>query len=326
MRQILLSLVSTAFVLSAVSLGACSSDSTPSPAAPASTTPGSVDTTSGGSTTPDAGPPGTTADAAPPEPEWVAPVVATSSAACNGAGMPDAKGAPYTTPGGRTYHVFTPTNYDASKTYPVVFAFHGWQTEGMPFESWFKMEESVNGEAFVVYPDAVGGYWDLNGTTDLVFFDEMVKQIGETYCIDPSHILGFGFSYGAYFMNTLGCARAGYVKAIVMGEGGFVNAPTCGRLPVFVTSRTNDTEEPPSHGKPGADAWSTRDRCTPGATQQGDAAYNCTSYTGCKLPGSVTYCEDTSSLADNPRYDPSWDHTVTPRYQAYGYQWFKALP
>lgn len=241
--------------------------------------------------------------------------------------MPQASGTTYTTPSGRTFHVYSPANYDASKTYPVVLAYHGWQTEGPDFEAWFKMEEQVNGEAFVVYPDAVNGYWDLQGDTDVTFFDDMVKMLGDTYCIDPSHIMGLGFSYGAYFMNILGCKRAGYVKAIMLGDGGWAGDGTsCGRLPVLVVVRTMDTEEPPSHGQVADRQWASLNKCTPNATQPTNTDLNCSAQMGCSSPGQLSFCTDTSSLADIPGYDPSWDHTVRPQYQAYGYQWFKALP
>ena len=324
MRQIGLALFSSLFVLSVVACSSSSSDpapSSPDPTSPVSSSGGIVTTTPTPSAT------GTTTPT-PTTPEWVAPVVATSSAACNGAAMPQAVGTTYTTPSGRTYHVWGPSNYDPTKTYPVVMTFHGWQTDGPSFEAWFQMENYVNNEAFVVYPDAVGGYWDLKGTTDVLFFDEMVKQIGETYCIDPSHILGFGFSYGAYFMNLLGCQRAGYVKALMMGDGGFAGpGAACGRLPVLVTVRTNDTEEVPANGRAAAAQWSTLDQCTDGATEPGDTTLNCVTHTGCKLPGQVTFCEDTYTYPpDTPNYDSSWNHTVREPYRTYAYQWFKALP
>ena len=45
--------------------------------------------------------------------------------------------------------------------------------DGRSFEEWFEMEKFVDGEAFVVYPDSNGPAWNLNGTSDLAFFDEL---------------------------------------------------------------------------------------------------------------------------------------------------------
>jgi poly(3-hydroxybutyrate) depolymerase len=185
------------------------------------------------------------------------------------------------------------------------------------------MEDYTENEAFVVYPDAANGLWDLNGTSDLVFFDEMVKQLGETYCINPSRILGFGFSYGGKFMNHLGCKRAGYVKAISIGDGsGGGDGLKCGRLPVLVTARTADTDELPAWGKAASQAWASFDKCTMD-TIVSDTTMNCVSHTGCKTPGDVTFCEDTFFDASWPK---DWNHTVREPYRSFTWKWFKALP
>jgi polyhydroxybutyrate depolymerase len=276
--------------------------------------------------------PGPTPPTAPPttlppsgDTEWTPPVVAMTSPGC-GTPQGQASGAAYTTPSGRTFHVYGPTGYDQNKTYPVVMMFHGIQSDGASFQQWFEMEKYVSNEAFVVYPDAIGGYWDVNGDTDLKMFDEVIKQVGQTYCINPSRVLGFGFSWGAFFAHHLGCNRAGYVHAISGGEGGFGGAAQkCGRLPVLVTHRTKDTNEPISHGIAAAGLWTKLDVC--GTDTVADATMNCTMHQSCKNPGGpVTFCEDTSTMNDIPGYDPTWDHTVRENYRQFTYDWFKALP
>ena len=257
----------------------------------------------------------------PPEPEWVAPQVASTSPAC-GTARARAIGADYTTPGGRTFHVWGPSSYDPNKTYPVVLAFHGWYADGRAHEGWFKMEDYTENEAFVVYPDAIKGLWDLNGTTDLVFFDEMVKQLGETYCINPSRILAFGFSYGGRFMSQLGCKRAGYVKAISIGDAGGSNDGQCGRLPVLVSGRTHDTDELLVWSQAASQTWASLDKCAAG-TDVLDPTLNCVTHKGCKTPGDVTFCEDTFF---DPSWPVEWNHTVREPYRAFTWKWFKALP
>jgi poly(3-hydroxybutyrate) depolymerase len=330
-RALLVTTLSAVALLATVALPACSNDSS-TPPAPQGTT-----TTAGGtsSSDPPASPtatPTTTPTTTPPPPaEWVPPVVATTSAAC-GTPRADAVKVDYTTPGGRTYHVWGPTNYDPNKTYPVVMVFHGIQASGVAHEDWFKMEDYTQNEAFVVYPDAAGAnaYWDVGGDTDLVFFDQMVKQLGETYCINPSRILGYGFSYGGYFVDHLACKRAGYVKAIAIGEGGSGGHADCGRLPVLVTTRTHDNNEPPSHGVNAETKWASSNVCGAAGAQvaqtdpgSGEAMGYCRIHASCKTPGSLTYCEDTSFDAGWPT---DWNHTVREYYRSYTYKWFKALP
>jgi polyhydroxybutyrate depolymerase len=271
-------------------------------------------------------PPGpTTNPPGPPPGGWTSPVLPTTSPGC-GAARGDAAGVGSTTAKGRGFHVWGPSGYDKTRAYPVVLMFHGIQTDGLGFQSWFKMEDYVNNEAFVVYADADRGYWDVDGDTDLLFFDDLVKQLGETYCINPSRVFGFGFSWGAFFVHHLGCNRAGYVHAIAAGEGGFGgSASSCGRLPVLITHRPADTNEILAHGEAAAAQWVTLDGCS--ATTTSDAAMNCTIHGACQAPGTpVTFCKDTSDMTGIPGYDPSWDHTVRETYRAFTWSWFKALP
>lgn len=313
-------------------LAACSDDGSSPPKAPTDNqpTPG----TSSGDPVPTPTATATTPPGPPPEPEWVweAPKVATTSPAC-GTAMPDAVKVTYTTPAGRSFHVWGPTTYDPTKTYPVVLVYHGWYSNGLGHQTWFKMEENTQNEAFVVYPDSDGPLWDLYGTKDHVFFDEMIKQLGETYCINPSRVLAFGFSYGGIFANQLACKRAGYVKALAVGEGNFIgNNQKCGRVPVLVTSRTDDKDEPPANGKNAAANWVGINKCaamTDSAvvfTEKDDLGNDvdatCISHRGCMGPGTVSYCEDKLHIDWNPDYD----HTVRPAFQKYVYSWFKALP
>lgn len=309
--------------LAVLAVTACSEGSK---APPAPTTPSTVDPET---PPPDPTPPPTTTTAtiAPPAPppEWVPPVLPTRSAGC-GTPRADAHGVDYTTPSGRTFHVWGPANYDPSKAHNVVYTFHGMQTEGRDFEAWFEMEKYVNDEAFVVYPDAVNGYWDLSGNTDLAFFDEMSKMMNDTYCTDPSRALGFGFSYGGIFMNHLGCKRAGYVRAIAIGDGSGNPGTGCGRLPVLITARTADTNETVAGGRAAAAAWEKTNGCTTD-TATSNATMNCVAHTSCKSPGALTFCEDTYVISSSiPGYDPSWQHTVREPYRQMTYDWFAALP
>lgn len=253
---------------------------------------------------------------------WQPPVLAKRSAGC-GTSRPAASGTTYTTPSGRTFHVWGPASYDPQKAYPVALVYHGWKVDGRAFQGWFEMEKYVSNQAFVVYPDASGGLWDLSGQSDLVFFDEMTKMLEGTYCTDPSRVLGFGFSYGGHFMSHLGCERAGHVKALVIGAaGGEGKIEGCGRLPVLYTHRTKDLDEVISGAYASAARWAKRNGCTTEIATV-DAQMNCSTHVKCSAPGSVTFCEDTFF---DPGWPAAWNHTVRDTYRAHAWSWFAALP
>ncbi|MBX3190927.1 MAG: hypothetical protein KF819_28285 [Labilithrix sp.] len=309
-----------ALLVGTTAIAACSES--PGPQASAPPVPGD-DGSPGGPDTPGPDPdpaPGPTPD---PPWQWVPPVVPTTSPAC-GTAQPAAVGASYATASGRSFHVWGPPQYDPNVRYPVVVAYHGWYADGKGHQSWFEMEKSVNGEAFVVYPDSDGPTWDTSGTKDLAFFDDMIKQLGETYCINPARVLAFGFSYGGRFVSHLACKRAGWVKAAAIGAAGYGgDGQKCGRVPVLFSHRTSDPDELIAWGRTAEQNWTTINGCS-ADTDVSDAAMNCATHRSCSAPGSVTFCEDTHVF--EPPAPANWNHTVRDIYRAYTFQWFKALP
>lgn len=262
----------------------------------------------------------------PPEPEWVAPVVATTSAAC-GTAKARPTGTEFVLASGRKFHVWGPSNYDENKTYPVVFMFHGLGADGPAFASWFEMEKYVEGEAFVVYGSAttVGASWQPGTQAELDYFDQVVQRLGAEYCINPSRLLAFGFSWGGSAASAIACKRAGYVKALAFGAGSWGGGLTgCGRLPVIGANRTADTNETVAMGTNTAKKWAAYNKCSTSTTPS-DAGMNCQTWGACKNPGSVTFCEDTSDMSTIPGYSPDWNHTVRENYRSFIWSWFKAL-
>lgn len=312
-------LVPIALVLSLV---ACGQDAPPPPAletrpapegAPGAATPRAPDALA-------EEPPAEGAPAAPPE--WSPPTLPTRSAGC-GAVPSVLDGASLVTGSGRTFHVWAPPSYDPARAYPVVVVYHGWYSNGRDHQRWFEMEKYVDASAITVYPDADGPVWDIAGERDLAFFDAMIAGLGERYCIDPSRVLAFGFSYGGKFANHLGCKRAGYVKAIAVGAGSWGgDGRACGRLPVLVTHRTHDPDELIGWGRDVQSRWVRLDGCEDVHEPLGGAP-GCTAHRRCQAPGSVTFCEA-------PHFDPSWpaawNHTVRESHRAFTWQWFAALP
>lgn len=317
-----LALVLAALLPVGLSVAACGDDPTPAGAqgAPPPTAAPTTDPPPDGELPDGAAPP--EEDAEPPW-VWEPPVVPTSSAACGGEAAAIPAGTTFTTPAGRTFHVYGPSPYDPNVTYPVVLTYHGWYANGPDFRDWFRMDEYVESRAFVVYPDSSGPTWDLAGTRDLEFFDEMVAQLGSTYCINPARVFALGFSYGGKFANHLGCKRAGWVKAISVGGGSWGgDGQRCGRLPVLVTHRTHDPDELIAWGRTAAANWGNIQQCGSG-TDVTNEALNCTTRRGCLGPGDVTFCEDTFFDASWPS---SWNHTVREPYRAYTWQWFDSQP
>ena len=234
-------------------------------------------------------------------------------------------GALLATAAGRTFRVYPPRGYDASKPYPVLFVYHGINTSGGQFQSWFKMEEHVMDEAIVVYPDArktsFGAAWDLGGDRDVTAFDDIRGALFESYCADLGRLYAMGFSYGGKFVTSLACQRASVLRAVSSNDAswGRNGEAGCSALPVLVTHRTNDPDEIIAWGKASAESWARIDGCQgPTATDVTDAAHGCFDYRGCKA--KVTFCEDTYVNASWPK---DWNHTVREEYRDLVWRWLR---
>jgi poly(3-hydroxybutyrate) depolymerase len=255
----------------------------------------------------------------PPAPAAIAMLAdggAPRAAGCgNGASSPRAL--TMTTPGGRTFHVWGPASYDAARAYPVVFTYHGIQSDGLSFQRWFKMEEHVAGQAFVVYPDANGPTWKMGDDSDLAFFDAMRVALSNAFCIDLSRLYAFGFSYGGKFVHHLGCHRSSALRAISVGDGswGRTDASQCKPLPVLVTHRTRDPDERFEWGTAARDHWTQINGCT-NATKPIDEAHGCVTYEGCKA--TTTFCEDKWF---DEKWPHDWNHTVREEYRDLTWGW-----
>jgi polyhydroxybutyrate depolymerase len=239
-----------------------------------------------------------------------------------GAAAPSPQGTSYVTREGRTFHVWGPAQYDAKRAYPVVLTFHGWYANGRAFQSWFKMEEHVDGAAFTVYPDSKRPTWDLAGSSDLDFTASIIEAMSNAWCIDRSHVFALGFSYGGKLVHHLGCKRPDLVRAISVGDGSWAAETGCRPIPVLVTHRTRDHDELIAWGKDAVHRWAKVDGCST-ATDETDAAHGCVSYRACTAPTSVTFCEDTHFDSSWP---PDWNHTIREEYRTLTWKWFRSVP
>lgn len=121
---------------------------------------------------------------------------------------------------------------------PVIFVFHGhggnaqFASKKIDFQNYDK-------EALVVFMEGIpgtSGYvidkkgrlngWQMfpneNGNRDVLFFDEVLKDLSKNYNVDASRIYAVGHSNGARFVNVLWVEREDKIAAIctVAAQGG----------------------------------------------------------------------------------------------------------
>lgn len=132
--------------------------------------------------------------------------------------------------------VFEP-QFKSEKT-PVIFVFHGhggnaqFASKKIDFQNYVKqalvvfMEGIPGTSGYVVDKKGLLNGWQMflndHGNRDVLFFDEVLKDLTKNYNIDASRIYVVGHSNGARFVNVLWAERADKIAAIcsVAAQGG----------------------------------------------------------------------------------------------------------
>ncbi len=202
----------------------------------------------------------------------------------------------------RTFELYLPPDYDPSRPYPLVFAWHGGDSEGAWAQGYFGVEEQAGSDAVVVYPDGLEDAWGSTGWEvdpeghDFVLFDALRAYLGANLCIDDDRVFSVGFSWGAYFSNSLGCYRGDVLTAFASVAGGpprpkgeddpLYYGDCSGQAAAWVAHGKADTVIPLYEGENARDVFVANNDCQQSSSDTDPAP--CVTYEGCATP--VHWC------------------------------------
>ena len=128
----------------------------------------------------------------------------------------------------------------------------------------FGLQKLSNNGAIFVAPQGLGNGWANSGGQDLKFVDDMVKLIEDNYCVDTTHILTNGFSYGGGMSYEIACARAKVFRAAAIYEGAQLSGCDGGNDPIALWQMVGleDTVCPMSLATPIRDRFVKNNGCT----------------------------------------------------------------
>jgi hypothetical protein len=226
---------------------------------------------------------------------------------------------------GRGFVVRLPDNYDNTTPYWLIFGFH-WRggtadqvdnggTNGY-WWSYYGLQRKSNAGAIFVAPQGIGGGW--SDSSDLTFVDDMVSLIEQNYCVDTTHLVTTGFSWGAGMSYAIACARAKVFHAAVLYEAGALSGCEGGNDPIAYMQIEGLTDGT----LPIGNSYSMRDKfvqnngCTPidkaldkpGTTAEppqpspyvNPGGHICTNYTGCSAGHPLRWCVSQSDHGPGP--------------------------
>ena len=164
----------------------------------------------------------------------------------------------------RAYRAYIPREAGGKNPVPVVFIFHGRGSNKEQMHAYLKFDDLAKKKKFIaVYPDAIGGEWELKtakDNADLDFFDSLYEELGAKYNIDLARVYATGFSMGGYFSNLVGVHRADKLAAIAPHSGGlgllaFTGVKADRKIPALVIHGDADSVVPVEEGRKTKDAY-----------------------------------------------------------------------
>jgi len=211
--------------------------------------------------------------------------------------------------GTRGFALRLPDNYDPNQPYWLIFGFH-WNggtskdvdTGGSNgyVSAHFGLQKLSNNGAIFVAPQGLNNGWGNAGGQDLQFVDDMVKLLEDNYCVDTTHILTNGFSYGGGMSYEIACARAKVFRAAAIYEGAQLSGCDGGNDPIALWQMVGLEDNICGLGlaTPIRDRFVKNNGCTvesPPQPPMGPPYLNpgghvCTDYAGCSSGHPLRWC------------------------------------
>lgn len=127
---------------------------------------------------------------------------------------------------GHQYYLYLPPQYrtdndDPEAKLPLIVVFHGCDEKGQAFKYGriftgedFQKKIHPKGAAVLLIFSRINYFTDPHGTA-LLIKNVCIKN----KCLDPTNIVGYGFSQGAKFAAEMACAEPSLFRALVSGSG-----------------------------------------------------------------------------------------------------------
>ena len=204
----------------------------------------------------------------------------------------------------RQFYVSIPTDYDPSKSYRVIFAWHyaggtaatlaGAGYSGGYYGVQPKLPEAiyVAGQGLLSTPgDATTSGWPNTNGGDIAFLNAMLSWLKSNLCVDTTRIMSTGMSYGGIMSDTIGCQMPDVFRAVAVMSGAlFGRTSSCKShdIAAWITHGTADTTVDISGDETARDQFLADNHC--GTTSTAVDPSPCMSYDGCDSGYPVVWC------------------------------------
>jgi len=209
-----------------------------------------------------------------------------------------------------------PSNYDPNKPTQLIVAWHGRTNSNSEVRSYYKIARNAP-NAIVVYPSWLpesGPSRSWSTTSDVAFFDTIIQEMSQQYCINQDEITIIWHSLGAYFTNVLACMRGDVIRAMGSVWGSSITKDCSGPVAAMIMHHPDDKLASFAWGEAARDRLLAQNRCNVDSAVPmvwASSKSNCIQYT-CMTDAPVIWCPHVEDDIRGYYYPHTWPSFATP--------------
>jgi poly(3-hydroxybutyrate) depolymerase len=203
----------------------------------------------------------------------------------------------------REFILTLPDDYDNTKAYPLVLAWHGWTDSADNTEAggYFGLLPASDNQAIFVAGQGldalgVGPGWENKDGRDVAFVETLLAWLRRSVCYDEARVFSVGFSYGGMFSNLLACELGSVFRAIAPVAGSFMHIGVTEpdtqcvgeKVAAFYVHATNDAVVSYESGEEARDYFLGINGCDDSTTEV--TPEGCVRYDGCDDAYPIVWC------------------------------------
>ena len=205
-----------------------------------------------------------------------------------------------------------PEAYNPNVPHDLVIAFHGLTNSNERVRGYYGLEGKSSNTLFL-YPSGLRSgdtySWSdpgdpSNSLRDYRFFDAMLSAYAADYCLDLNRVFVVGHSLGAWFVNSLACARGAQIRGAGTLGGGVSPSDCTGPVAAIIFHNPNDRLVPFAQGEAARDAFIKQDGLFTTSVAGEPRAFRCQRYGPPDARNPVVWCPHTFDYSYNGRYYP----------------------
>ena len=216
----------------------------------------------------------------------------------------------------RKYNLYVPSGYSSNKQYNLIVALHGRTNSNDMVQGymglqgrtggWGSSAGTVQSDTIVAYPAGVsvaGGY-SWSDYSNIKFFDAILEQLSDNYCISRDQVFIVGHSLGGWFSNRLACVRGDVLRGMTAVAGPGYSGNCTGPVASLLFHNQKDLLVSYTSGKNAEAIRKTVNQCSNTISKEVTiGSLKCKEWQNCSTGNPVVWCEGYSTYQNDPH---SW--------------------